>query len=62
MTPTELHAIVGFKHAATLPGKIVWIASALDGIAVYYENPRKWWQFWKKPIAVHHISSSELAS
>lgn len=43
------------KVLAILPGRVVWISDSPWGLWVYYENPKKWWQFWRREIAYRHL-------
>lgn len=43
------------NHFATLPGRVLWMTATDYGIMVYYENPKKWWQFWRPKIGSRHL-------
>jgi hypothetical protein len=42
--------VSGFKHYATLPGRVISMSTSGENLFVLCEVERKWWQFWKPKI------------
>ena len=45
---------------ATTPGKIVAMSVSEDALFVVYEQPRRWWQFWRSEYAVQRFEGHEI--
>lgn len=50
------------KPPSSLPGPIVLMGFSEDNLTLFavYEQPRRWWQFWRRPYAVAHFPGVEV--